>query len=450
MTLPRTPLKAIQTETKEKMDLQSVIHRRDRVQAKVTRILNSVNAVPLPSISILKLYEKQLFDHYKEYDEFQNLICEEDSTNKANHETKFIEFESMFNKTYEIIHNAISVHETKVKMEESTRNIQPVMPSTSSTSVQQERVIIKQAPLQTPLPSFDGTISKFPRFIAIFEDIINRMTDCKATKLYHLDKCLIGKASGLIDEQMIDNSDYDGALKLLKERYQNQRLIIDTHIRGLFNLQRMSKENYTELRNLIDDVTRHIDALKYQKLELTGLSEMLVLNLLSAAIDSETRKHWETSFEKDKLPSYEAAIETLKERCNVLERCHVSSQSMEKHDNHTMKARNNKSDSKQMTYHSHTITESKFQCNFCGKQHSNYKCKKFLELNSRRRMFDVKERKLCFSCLRGGHIIANCRSSKRCKVCGKKHHTLLHQDSSNQKNLFSCSDEVVVNAKKLT
>ena len=40
----------------------------------------------------------------------------------------------------------------------------------------------------------------------------------------------------------------------------------------------------------------------------------------------------------------------------------------------------------------------------------------------------VKENKLCFNCLNGGHRLDDCRYRKRCTECNRKHNVLLHQD----------------------
>lgn len=47
------------------------------------------------------------------------------------------------------------------------------------------------------------------------------------------------------------------------------------------------------------------------------------------------------------------------------------------------------------------------------------------------RLSKVKERHLCFNCLKRGHRVGHCRS-RMCTVsgCGKKHHTLLHQEEA--------------------
>ena len=46
----------------------------------------------------------------------------------------------------------------------------------------------------------------------------------------------------------------------------------------------------------------------------------------------------------------------------------------------------------------------------------------------------VEKRKLCFNCL-GFHPISNCRSDRRCIICNKQHHTLLHEDTNTSSHM---------------
>jgi hypothetical protein len=65
-------------------------------------------------------------------------------------------------------------------------------------------------------------------------------------------------------------------------------------------------------------------------------------------------------------------------------------------------------------------------CFICKKQHNVFGCKDFLEQTVENRIKQVNHLKLCRNCLRNNHDSQNCKSSKVCKECRQKHHTLLH------------------------
>ena len=70
-------------------------------------------------------------------------------------------------------------------------------------------------------------------------------------------------------------------------------------------------------------------------------------------------------------------------------------------------------------------------CYCCGQQHKLNQCDEFRNKSLREKRFVVREKRLCYRCLRSGHGIRDCRSEKACEVESCKsntHHTLLHVD----------------------
>ena len=75
--------------------------------------------------------------------------------------------------------------------------------------------------------------------------------------------------------------------------------------------------------------------------------------------------------------------------------------------------------------------ENKFDrhCSYCEKDnHDLSYCHFFKKLDYDKRLDFVKENKLCFGCLKLGHTSRGCASRLACKICSKKHPTLLHRD----------------------
>ena len=71
------------------------------------------------------------------------------------------------------------------------------------------------------------------------------------------------------------------------------------------------------------------------------------------------------------------------------------------------------------------------ECGCCGKQHGLHVCKEFCRKTFANKKRFVRTKRLCFRCLKGGHMIKECPSSKTCaeSSCNSTdHHTLLHPD----------------------
>ena len=67
---------------------------------------------------------------------------------------------------------------------------------------------------------------------------------------------------------------------------------------------------------------------------------------------------------------------------------------------------------------------------YCQGSHSIVRCFKFRKLPCEQRVAAVRERRLCFSCLRKGHVAVDCPDQVSCDVCGRHHSTLLHNAGS--------------------
>jgi hypothetical protein len=70
-------------------------------------------------------------------------------------------------------------------------------------------------------------------------------------------------------------------------------------------------------------------------------------------------------------------------------------------------------------------------CAFCGAAHTNFSCETFSNRSPIERRQDVLRLKLCLNCL-GHHMVKECKSTRTCRICGRKHNTLLHDTASSE------------------
>lgn len=71
------------------------------------------------------------------------------------------------------------------------------------------------------------------------------------------------------------------------------------------------------------------------------------------------------------------------------------------------------------------ITTSKLVCSICQAEHSVFKCKKLTDLPVNQRLTMTRKLNLCINCLGSSHRAHDCKSGG-CRICQKRHHTLLH------------------------
>ncbi|XP_052564679.1 uncharacterized protein LOC128093091 [Culex pipiens pallens] len=268
-------------------------------------------------------------------------------------------------------------------------------------------------PLNVPLPKFDGTYETWLSFKSMFQHVMARYTaEAPAIKLYHLRDSLVGKAAGVIDQDIVNNNDYEAAWAVLEELYGDKRVIIDRHIDVVFALPKISRDNAAELRKLIDTCGKHVEGLKSLQLPVNGLGEQMLLNLLASRMDRDTRKAWEAEQKVGVLPTYAATITFLKERCRVLERVEPYGET-------------NVNPQRSVAL----VVASGAKCYTCNQQHEIKDCEQFKSRSVNERFSQLRKHGLCFNCTKRGHRAGECTSTNSCERCKKRHHTMLHKDS---------------------
>ncbi|XP_055612530.1 uncharacterized protein LOC129759143 [Uranotaenia lowii] len=338
---------------------------------------------------------------------------------REEYEADYIEIEHLYGKLFVFLTTRMDDIERKEK-----EQIYPPAVSNPPFSTAQYHV----PPLKVPLPTFDGKYENWYAFKSMFQTVMSRYrSESPAIKLYHLRNSLVDKAAGIIDQDIINNNDYDAAWMILQNRFEDRRLIIDKHIDALLDLPKLNSESATDLRKLIDVCTKNVDALRNLGLNVTGLGESMLLNRIASRLDSETRKAWELSQKIDELPDYAETMEFLRERCRVLEKINLLSSV--KPAQRMQKPIRVVGDPKMRINSFVTRTE---QCPHCQGSHELWKCDAFKKVSLSDRYTTLRKAGACFNCLQKGHRTTNCSSESTCKKCKKRHHTILHPEINNQ------------------
>ncbi|XP_062703578.1 uncharacterized protein LOC134286032 [Aedes albopictus] len=410
-------------------ELKTLVHLRGQAKAKVTRIRKSIEDVSAAGVvqftlAQLKVYSRNLEAHFQEYLSFHHQITALLPAEKLDdNDATYLQFENHHTETAMMVETLI---------QSATPQSPPTNVSAPANSAQlPPQIVVQQQPLPVPIPSFDGKPENWPRFQQVFSDIMSRSRDSNAVKLHHLERALSGgSAAKLIDPKTLSDGNFKHAWELLLDVYEDERKAVDSHIHGLLSLKRMTKECSKQMRELLNEVTRHVEGLRLLNQDLEGVSERFVVVVLSDAFDPETRKQWETTIPHKQIPSYEDTVLFLKERCSLLERCEASHPKPSSVKESSQKS-NPKLSSKSPPVKSFAmatpVANSEATCEICSASHPNYKCERFVALTVPQRRTKVRELFLCFNCLRKGHISSKCPSNKSCQECQGRHNTLLHE-----------------------
>ncbi|XP_062704747.1 uncharacterized protein LOC134287050 [Aedes albopictus] len=412
----KTPVKKVLDPAEDGV-LRALLLNRGAAQRNVSRIQTILERAEADNVELtpaqIKVYQRSVENAHTEYTRFHQEIIA-------------LSAQDGLEEQEECYHKFLDLYEEVSVLLESWNEKLTVPPSQQLPCVtNQQPIIVQSQSFGAPLPTFDGHYEAWPRFKAMFQDLMQRSSDSDAVKLYHLENSLKGDAAGVIDLETLQDNDYQRAWDILEGRFGNKRLILESHILGLLNMERMAKKSSKDLRRLIDECTRHVENLIKLGQPLSGMSELIVVTVLSRALDGQTRELWEASMDQTELPDYEQTIEFLKQRCIILERCENSTPTVSPN----IRVSNQKPPASKFvpsrTSHA-ALVVSKYVCDFCAGQHLNFKCSMFQKLSVHQRHTRVKELSLCFNCLRRGHRSLACPNGKSCIKCSKRHHTLLH------------------------
>ena len=219
------------------------------------------------------------------------------------------------------------------------------------------------------------------------------------------------------------------AWDLLVERYDNMRIIIQNHVRELFELQAVGKESAVGLRNLLDKALRHVRALEALK-QPTEFWNTPLVYLITSKLDKETRKEWERTTASNTMPKFDELTTFLNKKCQILELLNLpvcdQTKVNVKSGNKVSSTQDNGQSSKAFIN-----TQTNISCIVCSESHFSNSCPEFLKLAANERMLLAKKKGLCFNCLRRNHVISEFKS-RNCTICYRRHHTLLHNNVKDQ------------------
>lgn len=420
MPLGRTPLKPGSNDGEEEMTLSMLIHMRGMAQGNVTRIKNILCQAEVDQLDLspaqVRVYIRKVETSYVEYHNYhQQIVANLPADKREEQDEKFLFFEALHEEVSTILEDWLD-----------NLTVPPPVQQAMPPVVNQQPVVIQQS-LPRAIPTFDGRYENWEKFKIMFRDAVDRTNEAPRIKLYHLEKALVGDAAGVIDVKTISDGNYEHAWQLLEERFEDKRRMVDIHIAGLLGVKKLPKEDFVELRSLVETVSGHVENLKFLNQQFSGVSELIVVHMIARALDATTKKLWESTIKRGELPTYENTIQFLKDRVSVLERCHGSNE-----ESRPQRATVKPPFGKYATPKANAATASAAdpRCDVCNEAHPTFKCSAFNSLTVSDRLSKVKEKNLCFNCLRRGHSVKNCPSKKSCSRCNRRHHTVLHLESS--------------------
>ncbi|KAL3121640.1 hypothetical protein niasHT_006146 [Heterodera trifolii] len=336
------------------------------------------------------------------------------------------------------------------------------------------------------LDKFFGQKRKWPEFYESFKSAIGSQSISKAQKLNLLRNLLGGEARELTAGFRLEDQNYETVLQLLKDTYGAP----EEHIRALHlelaNLKpcrslRVTKDFLLQLERLTRELNNSGEDIEGPQVFLMlekKLTPPFLRNILSKK--GEDPAHWTTTKFRDVLNEAvrkEVQIQEVmgeyghhyvQPKAEVVSATQVQSPrtpnqrsrrpnqpSTQRHESFIASSldenprpqgyRKQQNTQQANCRHSQARNQAQsvngsppYPCTFCNGNHWHDECQKVNTLNER--ISIVRDKKLCFKCLRANHQASNCARPSKCYHCKRRHPTALCRDQCKSENGINMPD----------
>lgn len=397
---------------------------RARVKGFLTRTANSITEATTAAEAKVKL--EKIRESWKNFEDIQQEIEEYTPEDESAIPAFDLECEgerALFEKQYfEVTTKLYTIIDLATGPKPATDN-QPNLQNQNNPQVNSANRNAPKLP-EIKLPEFSGDYGKWLFFKNSFETTIhNDESIPNVQKHQYLIGVLKGEALNVIEGFTISNENYINAWNLLKATYDNQIMIIETHMEELLKFPDISKDNKVDsMRKLNWHIQTNISALKSLN-QPVDYWDSLIIHLAKKKLDYAEQRDWQERNKNrtpENMPTLTDFTKFLAERCQSLM---LLQQNRPKSTNLKTSYQRDRAQNKRLV-----LMNTSSNCILCGNgNHLPFNCEALLKLSPDNRRKLLMEKKCCVNCLKYGHFSKDCRSSK-CRKCDMPHNTLLHKD----------------------
>ncbi|XP_055922945.1 uncharacterized protein LOC129953645 [Eupeodes corollae] len=351
------------------MTIQRVKGKRGRAKASLS--LQSVFAENIndsTTLAALEIHLSRLNEAWSDFNALSDQMYQfVDDPGYVDPEPEFEEYESKYLKTHAILTTSIR-DKTPLSEPAPALNVASITESLSAQQIKFLKDIETtkaSKSVQLPklvVPTFNGDYKDWPGFKDIFMGTIDSNTTLNGTQKFQYLKSFLGKKPA-----------------------------------ELFKNTPCTEKNYLEAWDELEE--------RYDKTNLI-IQSFIQTFLSMPSLKGKNATLLRTVF--DQADEVIRGLNSCLEACGPLE---------------SSSSKQTISDQKGVRSH---MVETSTGCPNCKEDHFLSACKSFCSLSLEARREFVKENNLCFNCFRSGHSSNRCRFNLRCKLCNKRHNTLVH------------------------
>lgn len=276
------------------------------------------------------------------------------------------------------------------------------------------------------IPRFDSDVTLWCSFHDTYQSLIHENTSITDIERFHyLLSSLSGPALAVAKMVPLTTTNYPIVWNALKERYNNHRLLATAHIDKLFSFTALTKESRVALVTFVN--TFRVNVAAVRSLGVDDLAGFLLFYIGARVIDPVTRRLFEASIPQNEVPNLETLLTFVSHRCKILENVGGQIHSKLSEIPSSIKGKNGQFKKTSLAVVTPTRTEN---CVVCSHAHPIHRCFVFKRKPVSIRRELVVTNRLCFLCLKSGHMMNACPAAYTCKLCAGRHNTLLHPNAT--------------------
>lgn len=282
---------------------------------------------------------------------------------------------------------------------------------------------------QYKLKTFNNDVLEYRKFISDFETQIECYLDSEYEKLSFLIQYTTGTANAIASScvSLPKNEGYQEARKLLEQEFGKVSCINEACAKKIMafpNIRSNDKVKLDEFRLLLMTsytAVKHIPH-EYREVENSTFKKKVIMKLP----ERHQHRFKEFSYKKEKINEmlrFEDIVDFVTTISAEEKQFDIAPELLESKSKIKKETR---SFATSLSHNSRNRTYAK-KCNFCEENHPLYFCDGFKLKSASDKLAFVKGKKLCHSCLKGGHTVSQCFRPQKCRVCNRIHNTLLHE-----------------------
>ncbi|UYV71729.1 hypothetical protein LAZ67_9000140, partial [Cordylochernes scorpioides] len=307
------------------------------------------------------------------------------------------------------------------------------------------------------ISKFYGNFSEWLTFWNSFDAAIHQNNSLNPIdKFNYLKSHLGGTALNTVEGFALSADNYEKAIKLLKDRFGREDILISRHMNNLLSMRPLKTSNDVRtFRELFDNLSVHIRSLESLNVSIDVYGQLLcpiIINLLPADLNLELNKELPTGYVINDLITFLERQLTAREKSfrNEIGTGNESTSKPNLVNKHPKTRFYNEKPIATASELLNSVHKSN-ECVFCGKDnHGSPKCDfaANISLNEKRSL--MKKKGVCYKCLRPSHLSKFCRNVVRCSICNMSSHldvmcTKLILDRGGSSKSPTVQDETLAN-----